>query len=51
MDELKLFFDTVWAFLCIEFSIYGYTFSFAQIGVFGVVASWGLWAYLEYMDS
>lgn len=51
MAELELFFTTVWNFVCTEFTLYGYTFSYGQVGVFGVIASWGLWAYLEWMDG
>ena len=51
MEELELFFDTVWAFISMKFTLYGYTFSFAQIGFFGVVSSWGLWAYLRFVDG
>lgn len=48
--ELSLFLDTAWDFVCTEFTIYGYTFSYAQVGVFGVIASWTLWGFLEWMD-
>lgn len=51
MEELALFFDTVWRFICTPLTLYGYTFSYGQVGIFGVIASWGLWAYLEWMDS
>lgn len=51
MEELELFFTTVWNFICTDFTLYGYTFNYGQVGVFGVVASWGLWAYLEWMDG
>ena len=50
MDELALLLDVVWDFICTDFTICGFTFSFAQVGVFGVISSWGMWAYLEWMD-
>lgn len=50
IEELKLLLDVVWDFVSTQFTIYGYTFSYAQIIVAGPVISWGVWAYMQWLD-
>lgn len=49
-EELRLLLDMAWRFCCMEFTLYGYTFSYGQVAVAGCVISWGIWAYLRWLD-
>lgn len=51
LADLTLFLNTVWDFICMRFEIYGYTFSYGAVGFFGVIFSWGMWAFVRWMDT
>ena len=49
MEELRLTLAVAWRFLSTPLVIYGYTFSFAQIMLFGVCISWLIWLWVNFL--
>ena len=49
MEDLRLVLSVAWNFLKTPFAIWGYTFSFAEIMVFGVVVGWLIWFWVNFV--
>ena len=49
MDDLRLVLSVAWQFLRMPFVIWGYSFSFAEIMVFGVVIGWLIWLWVNFV--
>lgn len=49
MADLRLALAVAWRFLDTSFRIYGYEFSFAQVMIFGICASWLVWLWVNFI--
>lgn len=48
--DLAWLFQTVWGLFGIEFTIYGFVFSFRQVFAYGFVLTFVLWGLAIYLD-
>lgn len=49
MEDLRLVLSVAWNLLKMPLTIYGYTFSFAQIMIFGIVVGWLVWLWVNFV--
>lgn len=49
MEDLQAFLAMAWDFLSMRFALWGYSFSFAEIMIFGVCAGWLIFVWVQWV--